>query len=111
MEQTSFGGYSLSRLAVIEAHRKEGGEEWPAAKDDLDGLIEEVFVRARAKVNFGIISDKLAARRALDFESLDAMRSILVGIAFPMHVTLGRNVISPSEVAAELTRHLHEVPY
>ena len=111
MEQTSFGGYSLSRLAVIEAHRKEGGEEWPAAKDDLDGLIEEVFVRARAKVNFGIISDKLAARRALDFESLDTMRSILVGIAFPMHVTLGRNVISPSEVAAELTRHLHEVPY
>jgi hypothetical protein len=109
MEQSSFAGYSLSRLAVIEAHRKEGGEEWPAAKDDLDGLIEEVFVWARTKVNFGIISDKLAARRALDFESLDAMRSILVEIDFPVHVTLGQNVISPSEVAAELTLHLHEV--
>ena len=106
MDERSISEYLLGRLAVIEGHRKEGAEEWPAAKDDLDDLIEEVLVWARAKINFGNISDKLAARRALDFNALNSMRSILAGIDFPPQVTLGQNVISPSKVSEELKRHL-----
>lgn len=109
MDQSSFAKYSMSRLAAIEAHRKEVTEEWPAAKDDLDGLIEEVFVWARTKINFGNISDKLAARRTLDFASLEKMKSILAGIDFPAEVMLGQNPISPSEVVEELTRHLRDL--
>ncbi len=109
MEQSSFAKYSMSRLSAIEAHRKDGTEEWPAAKDDLDGLIEEVFAWARAKINLGNISDKLAARRTLDFESLDKMQSILTGIDFPAQVMLGQNPISPSQVAEELTRRLRDL--
>jgi hypothetical protein len=109
MVQLSIADYLLNRLAVIERHRKESGEEWPSAKDDLDGLIEEVFVWARAKINFGNISNRLAARRTLDFESLKAMQAALSGVDFPSQVRLGRNVISPSEVLEDLRRQIHNL--
>jgi hypothetical protein len=109
MGQLSIAEYLLSRLTVIEAHCKGPAEEWPAAKEDLDHLIEEVFVWARAKINFGNISNKLAARKTLDFKALNTMQSILSGIDFPPQVTLGRNVISPSKVSEELKSRLHDL--
>lgn len=99
----------LNRLAVVEAHRKGPSEERPAAKEDLDGLVEEVFVWARAKINFGNISSKLPARRALDIDALKSMQLILSGIDFPQQVTLGQNVISPSALSTELQRRIDEL--
>jgi hypothetical protein len=109
MAQLSIAEYLLNRLAVIEAYRKDPSEEWPAAKDDLDDMIEEIFAWARVRINFGNISNKLAARRALDFDALNAMQSILCAIDFPPRVTLGQTVISPSQVADELKRRIHDL--
>jgi hypothetical protein len=73
MGQLSIAEYLLNRLAVIEAHQKGPSQEWPDAKGDLDDLIEEIFAWARTKINFGNISNKLAARRGVDFEALNRM--------------------------------------